>query len=82
MKKDKEAFFKLALNDIEHEIQQWHQWDNPDSIDFRHRHYHKLEALVELLEVWDCNSVGGFGKGESRSLDLLERAGWLLNKYK
>lgn len=30
-------------------------------------YYNRCEALVELVEVWDCGSKGGFGEGFSES---------------
>lgn len=40
----------------------------------------RLEALVELLETFDCGSTGGFGKGFTGH-GLKDRATWLLEKY-
>lgn len=41
----------------------------------------KAEALIELLEVHDCGSVGGFDKGqEFPGSDLKKRYVWLKNK--
>jgi hypothetical protein len=40
----------------------------------------RLEALVEVLEVFDCGSTGGFGKGFTGH-GLKARATWLLEKY-
>lgn len=46
-------------------------------------YYHELRGLVELLEVYDCGSVGGFGKGQNHRLSSLQsRAHWLMKKYK
>ena len=44
----------------------------------------ELNALVELLETYDCASVGGFGDGQDHDNpgDLFDRADWLLKKYK
>lgn len=30
------------------------------------QHYTAAEALIEVLEVYDCGSVGGFSKGQDR----------------
>jgi hypothetical protein len=40
----------------------------------------KAEALIEILEVTDCGSTGGFDKGQE-SQGLVERFLWLLDKY-
>jgi len=65
-------------------IQQIEQWDNIDNIDIKHRYVNELETLVELLEVDNCGSVGGFDKGQQRHArhkpDLIDRAKWVLAK--
>lgn len=42
-------------------------------------HYHRAEALIELLEVLDCGSVGGYDKGqtEAHRRTLRNRYDWL-----
>ena len=37
--------------------------------------------LIELLEVHDCGSVGGFDRGQSPGGNLFERWDWLYRKY-
>ena len=41
------------------------QWSNPLAISSQLKYYHKAECLVEMAEVMDCGSVGGFGSGQS-----------------
>lgn len=41
----------------------------------------KLEGKVELVEVLDCGSVGGFGKGFTGHKSLEGRIKYLVNKY-
>jgi hypothetical protein len=61
----KPVFSKTArlfiLNEIFDEFQQITQWDirNPDSTT---AHLNKAEKLIEILEVDDCGSIGGFDK--------------------
>jgi hypothetical protein len=38
------------------QIYQWNLWCPSNTLEY----YHKAEALIELLEVVDCGSVGGF----------------------
>ena len=45
------------------------------------KYVNQLVALVELLEIYDCESVGGFGKGQPDNSDLRERMDWLIKKY-
>ena len=77
-------FYKNALKNIRSEVAMRAQWNSPDTLGLKYAHHMKLEALVELVEEWDCGSIGGFGVGQEghnfRS-NLLERAEWLLNKY-
>lgn len=41
------------------------------------------EALIELAEVLDCGSIGGYGKGETEDDQqcLFNRWNWLCKKY-
>lgn len=40
----------------------------------------KAEILIEVLEVHNCGSVGGYDKGQPFSYDLLGRYEWLVKK--
>ncbi len=42
----------------------------------------RFEKVLELMEVLDCGSVGGFGKGQPSTSCLLNRLVWLKTKYK
>lgn len=57
-------------------------WDMFKTGEAGHRldHITKAEALIELLEVADCGSVGGFDHGQPRPKDLYDRYDWLKNK--
>ena len=76
----------LLLKEIESSIQQVEQWSKHLYADgFAEntlKYMNHLEAYVEVLEIYDCDSTGGFGAGESHQLDLLGRAKWLLKKYR
>ena len=41
----------------------------------------KASALIELVEVFDCGSVGGFGQGYTGNRSLESRLEWLERKY-
>lgn len=47
------------------------------------RYLHEAKALVELLEIHDCGSTGGYDKEakEPVTINLLTRTNWLINKY-
>lgn len=49
----------LVLHNIFEELEMAQQW-LPDSPDSHLEHLHKAEALIELLEVLDCGSTGGY----------------------
>jgi len=67
--------------EIRSNLRQIAQWDSFDQINAKAKYYYKLESLVELLEVFECGSVGGFGTGQSRDkhYSLKERAEYVLN---
>jgi len=45
------------------------------------KHLHYAEALIQLLEVEDCGSVGGFDKNQPTPKTLFDRWDWLFHKY-
>lgn len=47
---------------------------------FANDYQNRAESLIELLEVFDCGSLGGFDDGQEEQ-DLFGRFIWLLNKY-
>lgn len=74
----------LVLDQIKLELTvaaQWKDRINTDCAGFYVRGLHKAEALIELLEIADCGSVGGFDKGQPRPRNLLDRYEWLRNKH-
>jgi hypothetical protein len=76
---------KIILQEIFEHFQQMTQWAtvNPDSYS---KYYHKAESLIELLEVQDCGSIGGFDRKnphkKNTGLDLYDRFLTLMNKTK
>jgi len=50
---------EYILNRIFDHFQQITQW-NISHIDSTIAHYYKAEGLIELLEILDCGSVGGY----------------------
>jgi len=58
----------------------------PDWTATRVKYLFKAEALIELLEVHDCGSTGGFDKEIGRpngdgNLSFYDRFAWLVKKY-
>lgn len=89
----------LLLKEVEQLMQQVKQWEHVRETGWAANYMEyicQLKALVELLEVADCGSTGGFGKGQGYADlrrsdwcnenhnpgDLFDRAKWLLRKYK
>lgn len=70
------------LEAIEGEIQMVDQWRCSENLDLASTHYQRAEALIELLEVHNCGSTGGFDKGQqdSGSRSLQARFEWLRGK--
>jgi len=86
MPKPDPKLLRLLLDDIQEAIDGVLQWaDRPFAEGYLANaleYQSKLKALVELLEVYDCGSVGGFGYKQPEDLDLEGRAAWLLRKYR
>jgi len=55
------------------------QWADMESYDHALHHYTRAEMLLELIEVEDCGSVGGFDKGQKpkHRRTLNSRLAWL-----
>lgn len=70
-----------VLKRIRDELNSMKQWQSsPANVDFvvnAARYAQKAEGLIELLEIHDCGSVGGFGNGHTGSHDLETRYLWL-----
>lgn len=74
----------MILNRIGHELGLVAQWsERPAWGQQMVGHHHKAEALIQLLEVFDCGQIGGFDKGQSRAQmrSLFDRWDWLYRKY-
>ena len=56
-------------------------WAENKSYDIVLRSEASAECLIELLEVADCGSIGGFDKGQEYRSNLFERWDWLIKKY-
>ena len=55
----------VILKRIKEELQMLEQWREGDNLNFALDHQTRAIALIELLEVHDCGSVGGFAPGQT-----------------
>lgn len=67
--------------ELEESLELVEQWKNDPSNYFKY--FNKTEMLVELLEVDNCGSIGGFDKGQKIPHGtpyerLKQRAHWVL----
>lgn len=80
----KSISYSFVAKQIKDELQQVEQWKELgyDTINSAGEHYKKLEALVELLEVYNCGYVGGYDKGQDRSKrwSLKDRAKFVIER--
>lgn len=61
------------------------QWAKSRSYEIALKYNAKAEALIELLEIHDCGSTGGFDRDDPncrRHSELKTRYEWLVEKYK
>ena len=73
-----------VLNMIFPNFQQITQWI-PSEIDIAHRYMLKAKGLIEMLEVGDCGSIGGYDRDNNVIFDsgfrLYDRFLALVRKY-
>lgn len=73
------------LNQIAHQMAQVIQWEerrDPEWCELAAEHYRRAVTLIELLEVTDCGSVGGFDFGQREGdRTFFARFDWLVRKY-
>lgn len=83
-----DRLLKLALEQIKSDLDAVYQWGaqinkkavNVDYSSTAFQYMHRAEALIALLEVYDCGSFGGFDDGEKGLYSLEERFKFLKNK--
>lgn len=79
---------RVILKRIEKELQMVYQWSDlfekkRVNTDYSYRAFeymYRAEALIELLEIHDCGSTGGFDGEESGLYSLEERLALLKRK--
>ena len=73
---------ETILDTIAGLLQDVMQWSaNPEWASNVVEHYEKATALIELLEVDDCGSIGGHDKNQPRASNIFDRWDWLYRKY-
>lgn len=90
MRDDRDELIALLLNRIEQSLNAVYQWGSQIAekrmktsyVEAAFGYLHQAEALIELLEVFDCGSVGGFDEGQQGLYSLEERFDFLRNKHK
>jgi len=60
---------------------QWSRHHDADWAENVVQYLHQAEALIELLEVFDCGSIGGFDSFQPPPRTLFDRWDWLFRKY-
>ena len=79
---EESAFVIRLLKKSKEDLEQIVQWGH--SYDYQLKYSIRAEVLVELAEVLDCGSIGGFGNGASTGISpatLFHRWLWLSQKY-
>lgn len=80
----KSILIKDIFKEIEDALQQVDQWVEMKDYCRANKYSDQAEALIELVEVADCGSVGGFGNHTAQGItdkSLAGRYSWLKNKY-
>lgn len=71
---------KLFLEKLAGNFGLIHQWMESGSIERVLEYKIRAEALIELVEIEECGSVGGYDKGQPRSRSLGDRFEWVAKK--
>lgn len=81
MKNPPDVSRDILLKRIADHLVQVQQWAEIHSYDLANNYSLKSEALIELLEIADCGSIGGFDRDQPRALNIFDRFDWLCKKY-
>lgn len=84
MKPVNQVIFRITiLKNIKESLSAITQWSEMQHWENAAKYAAKAEALIELLEVDDCGSIGGFdakrGQNRDRHWTLTKRYDWLRN---
>lgn len=77
---------KTIKDEIKKAIEGMEQWSDMGLPEYIYKYSVRLKTLVELLEVDNCGSVGGYDKGQNikgnhySADNLINRAKWVLSK--
>lgn len=81
MKKIPSISRDTVLKSIGDHLAQIAQWAELHSYDFVVKDYLRAEALIQLLEIEDCGSYGGYDKNQPSARHIFDRFDWLCKKY-
>ncbi len=68
-----------VLRQIENDLCAIVQWADMGAFTTAAEYAAKAEALIELLEVYNCGSTGGFDEGQQAPRTLVTRWRWLVD---
>jgi len=71
----------VILQEIADDLHGLIGWAESMSFDTAQKYNAHAESLIELLEVADCGSIGGFDDGQKYNCNLFYRWDWLVKKY-
>lgn len=80
MNNEKLIFNQVYFNSILSDFKMLKQWLSLHSYESVVKYSHILTAKIELLEVQQCGSIGGFDKGQTTTNSLVERFSWICKK--
>lgn len=57
------------------------EWAESRHYNIVSNYYNRALALIELLEIEDCGSTGGYDKNQPTARNIFDRFDWLCKKY-
>lgn len=81
MRGKEKDLYKFILKEIDERLKTANQWEDIVHSGYRFANYVEARGLIEVLETYNCGSVGGFDKGQ-KDRSLKGRIKWLKDKRK
>lgn len=69
------------LKKIGEHLSQIKQWTRYNSYGHCAAYHAKAEGLIEILEIDDCGSTGGYDLNQPRAFNIFDRWVWLYKKH-
>jgi len=79
-KRDRKVLTRVLLPELQDAKDQFDQWMKMNEIESAAKYHARLETLVEVMEVANCGSVGGFDTAQDTSgltQCVVDRFQWL-----